>query len=230
MEGFYALFPRSKLMKIVLSLAILVSVAAVLSLPASGCELTRSSNGDDSSTAMVTDRFILKPLTIELKIKPNSSNPEIEQLRARIEAMPEVKDVVFTSQQEALEILRKRLGEDEYLLPADLAWELSPTFNITLEDDASVDEVAARFEDDPVIDTRPSSGGVSHHAEPWSLDLRDDNTFVLSTEDSVSTGTYRIFRDSITLIEETGDLDILEGTVSGTTIQFEAIPGTWTKA
>lgn len=147
-----------------------------------------------------------------------------------IAAVAEVDDVVFTSQEHVLEILRKRLGEDEDLLPADLAWELSPTFDITLKEDADVADVASCFEDEQII--KNSSGtidGISYNYEPWHLELKDDDTFVLRTENGVSTGSYRIFRDAVTLIEESGDLDIFEGVVDGTTIRFEAIPGTWRK-
>lgn len=212
-------------------MTVLVAAAAViiLTMPSAGCELQNESSaaGDEPLTV---DRFVLEPLTIEVMIKPNTSKQKIEQLQGEIEALPEVEDVVFTSQEERLEILRKRLGEDEALLPPDLAWELSPTFRITLKEGSDVDTVAAQIDNDPIIDNSPGGNdGVRHHSEPWHLELKDDDTFVLRTESGVTTGTYRIFRDSITLIEESGDFNIYEGEVDGTDIRFEAIPGIWKK-
>ncbi|RJQ45055.1 MAG: hypothetical protein C4534_05605 [Gaiellales bacterium] len=211
----------------IISLATVLLALAAFILPAVGCEL----DGSEGKTAPLTvDRFVLKPLTIEVMIRPDATMADLERLKEEIEAMPEVEEVVFTSQEERLEILRKRLREDEDLLPPEVALELSPTLGITISEDADVDDVAGRIAEDGIIDSTPgTTDGISHHTEPWRLELKDDDTFVLRTEEGVISGAYRIFRDSITLIEESGGTDILEGEISGTTIRFEAIPGTWEK-
>lgn len=196
----------------------------------SGCAGEEGGSAGATGDVVTVDRFILRPLTIEVKIKPNTSRPEIDGLRAEIEEREDIEEVNYTSQEDALEILRKRLGDDENLLPPDLAWELSPTFEITLKEDADVVAVADELAQKRIVDNSPGSrDGVSYETVPWRLELRNDETFILRMSEAELTGSYKIFRDSITLIEETGEYGVYEGEIDGTSIKFEAFPGTWEK-
>lgn len=215
---------QKSMKKIVLILLFLVVIAYA------GCAAEEQDKTGIYSSTVTVDRFVLEPDTIELLIKPNTSQPEVDRLGERIKAMPEVEDVVFISQEEELERLREQLGEDEDILPADLAWELPLSYEITLEDEADVEAVAARFAGDPIIDNDPgTTSGIRHNRKAWRLELKSDDTFTLMRDSDEITGTYRIYRDSIALIEESGELGVFEGEITGTTIRFDAFPGTWEK-
>lgn len=208
--------------------ALVVSVA--ISFFLGGCAAGDNGTTTGAAAALTVDRFVLQPVTVTVRIIPNATRPEIDSLRKRIEEDDAVGEVLFTSQQEALEILRKRLGDDADLLPPDLAWELSPTFEITLDTDADIEEFAAEVSREKIVDNSPGAmDGVEYNLEPWHLELKDDETFVLVMGERELTGSYKIFRDSITLIEATGEQGVFEGEITGTSIRFEAFPGVWEK-
>jgi hypothetical protein len=207
-----------------------VSVLATALLFVAGCAGDDAGDSETSTTVVTVDRFILQPVTMEVMLKPNISQPEIDSMVEEIEGRDDVEEVLYTSQEEVLEILRKRLGDDKDLLPADLAWELSPTVEITLNEDADIEAIALELADDPIVDNSPGTkDGVEYQVEPWRLELRNDETFLLFMDDKELTGSYKIFRDSIALVEETGEFGIYEGEITGTAIKFEAFPGTWEK-
>jgi hypothetical protein len=206
------------------------ALAVLILMLVAGCAADNGGSADTSTAAVTVDRFVLQPVTIAVMVKPNTSQPQIDGLRDQIEARDDVEEVAYTSQEEALAKLRKRLGDDQDLLPADLAWELSPMIEITLKENADIEAVARELVENTLVDNSPGKkDGVEYETEPWHLKLMSDESFELQMGDSLLSGSYKIYRGSITLIEETGEYGVFEGEITGTSIKFEAFPGIWEK-
>lgn len=107
-------------------------------------------------------------LEIEVFIKNTATQDEINQLGAEIQAMPEVDTVYFISKDEALERMRKQLGENADMLDAMSGNPLPASYQIRLKDPQNLKEVAERFYDNPVVDNTPGKDppdGVKYGGE-----------------------------------------------------------------
>lgn len=105
-------------------------------------------------------------LEVEVFIKNTASPDQINELGDEIRAMPEVKDVVFVSKEEALERLRESLKGHEDVLDALSGNPLPPSYEITLKDPQKIEDVASRFFENPVVDNSPGThDGVKYGGE-----------------------------------------------------------------
>jgi cell division transport system permease protein len=102
---------------------------------------------------------------IEVFIKDdvNGNNTQLDQLRAKIQAMPEVKSSTYISKDEALQRFRQRFGDRIVNnLPIN---PLPASFQIQVKDAGQVDMVARRFFNDPMVDNDPGThDGVKYAA------------------------------------------------------------------
>lgn len=105
-------------------------------------------------------------LRVEVFMKNTASPEKIQELGQEIEAMPEVRDVEFISKEDALNKLRESLEGHEDLLEAISGNPLPPSYVITLRDPDSIDTVATRFFDNPLVDNSPGThDGVKYAKE-----------------------------------------------------------------
>lgn len=119
-------------------------------------------------------------LEIEVFIKNTASPEEIGQLGDEIRVMPEVKEVVYISKEEALERLRQSLKGHEDVLEALSGNPLPPSYEILLKDPAKIEEVASRFFDNPVVDNSPGThDGVKYGGETSERVLRVTTIFLI---------------------------------------------------
>jgi cell division transport system permease protein len=123
---------------------------------------------------LVTDRnlnqgatSLKNRVTIEVFIRNDATPDEQNQLEARIKAMSEVKTYEFISKEQALKDFEERLGPKGKSILANLSTNPLPaSFRIQVKDANQVDEVAARFFDDPVVDNEPGpTDGVKYAAK-----------------------------------------------------------------
>lgn len=119
-------------------------------------------------------------LEIEVFIKNTASPYEVDQLGDEIRAMPEVKEVVFISKEEALERLRGSLKGHEDVLDALSGNPLPPSYEILLKDPEKIEMVASRFFDNPVVDNSPGShDGVKYGGETSERVLKVTTIFLI---------------------------------------------------
>ncbi|MHB1002237.1 MAG: permease-like cell division protein FtsX [Thermoleophilia bacterium] len=114
-------------------------------------------------------------LEIEVFIKNTATQDEINDLGAEIQGMPEVDTVYFISKDEALERMRKQLGENADMLDAMSGNPLPASYQIRLKDPQNLKEVAERFYDNPVVDNTPGKDppdGVKYGGETSERVLR----------------------------------------------------------
>ncbi|MEK6535954.1 MAG: permease-like cell division protein FtsX, partial [Actinomycetota bacterium] len=88
-------------------------------------------------------------LEVEVFIKNTASPDQINELGDEIRAMPEIRQVVFVSKEEALARLRKNLEGHEDVLDALSGNPLPPSYEMTLKDPNQIGEVASRFYENP---------------------------------------------------------------------------------
>lgn len=114
-------------------------------------------------------------LEIEVFIKNTATQDEINELGAEIQGMPEVDTVYFISKDEALERMRKQLGENADMLEAMSGNPLPASYQIRLQDPQNLKAVAERFYDNPVVDNTPGKDppdGVKYGGETSERVLR----------------------------------------------------------
>jgi cell division transport system permease protein len=123
---------------------------------------------------------IKSKLEIEVFIKNTASPTEINRLGDEIRAMPEVKDVTFISKDEALERLRESFKGHEDVLDALQGNPLPPSYEITLKDADTIEMVATRFFDMPIVDHDPGThNGVKYGGETSEKVLKVTTYFLI---------------------------------------------------
>ncbi len=91
-------------------------------------------------------------ITVYLVADPDPDATEVKDMTAEITSWPEVKSVVYVSKVDALESLKADFKDNPEILENLTSNPLPASFEIALVDPQTVDEVAARFEGDPIVD------------------------------------------------------------------------------
>jgi cell division transport system permease protein len=91
-------------------------------------------------------------ITVYLATDPDPSADEISAMQTEIMGWPEVKSSVFVSKQEALDRLREDFKDNPEILEGLTGNPLPASFEISLVDPKSVNEVAARFDGRSMVD------------------------------------------------------------------------------
>jgi len=91
-------------------------------------------------------------ITVYLKTDPDPEPDQIKVMQVEIMSWPEVKSSVFVSKEDALDRLREEFKDNQELLDNLTGNPLPASFEITVEDPQTVDTVAARFDDNPIVD------------------------------------------------------------------------------
>ncbi|MFA6001410.1 MAG: permease-like cell division protein FtsX [Thermoleophilia bacterium] len=119
------------------------------------------------------------PPEIEVFVKNTATPVSIQGLGREIEAMPEARNVVFVSKEEALQRLRESLAGHEEVLDALSGNPLPPSFVITLRGPENIDAMASRFFNNPLVDNTPGThDGVKYSSSFWQD--YDNNTKIVS--------------------------------------------------
>ena len=121
---------------------------------------------------LVTDKNLKEGTTsltnrVEIEVFIKGAPPQqsaIDALRAKIRAMPEVKNFTYVSQAQALNDLEKMLGPNYKEIVSNLQNNPLPaSYKIFVKNPNDVDRVAARFFNDPNVDNDPgTTDGVSY--------------------------------------------------------------------
>jgi len=92
-------------------------------------------------------------ITVYLKTKPvDPSDEEVAALRDEISEWPEVRNVRFISKEEGLEQMKKDYADHPEIFENLSSNPLPGKFEISLVDPQTVDIVAARFDENPIVD------------------------------------------------------------------------------
>ena len=91
-------------------------------------------------------------ITVYLVADPDPDATAVKEMTAEITSWPEVKSVVYVSKVDALESLKEDFKDNPEILENLTSNPLPASFEIALVDPQTVDEVAARFEGDPIVD------------------------------------------------------------------------------
>jgi len=91
-------------------------------------------------------------ITVYLKTSPDPTQDQIDALQTQIMSWKEVKTSVPVSKQEALDRLKKDFEKDPEILQGLTGNPLPASFEITLVNPQTVNEVAARFSGNPIVD------------------------------------------------------------------------------
>lgn len=144
----------------------IMSLAAVLtvfiSMAILGLVLVMQDNLNSGATSLKNR------VMIEVFIKKGTGPNEIKAMEERIADMPEVKNYRFITEEQALKEFEERLGDNADQLLANLTTNPLPaSFRIFVKDADTVDKVAARFFDDPIVDNSApgKTDGVSYAKE-----------------------------------------------------------------
>ena len=120
---------------------------------------------------LVTDRNLNEGATslknrvlIEVFVKDDATAEQLQAFEQRVNAMSEVKNVVFVSKEEALKRFRESFGDR---ITANLPVNPLPaSYEIYVKDADEVDTVAARFYDDPIVaNSSGTKDGVQYAAK-----------------------------------------------------------------
>ena len=121
---------------------------------------------------LVTDKNLKEGTTsltnrVEVEVFVKGAPPQqasIDALRAKIAAMPEVKNFTYVSQAQALQNLKNMLGKNADQIINNLQSNPLPaSYKIFVKNPNDVDAVAARFFNDPNVDNDPgTTDGVSY--------------------------------------------------------------------
>jgi cell division transport system permease protein len=121
---------------------------------------------------------------IEVFISDNASQAQVDALKAKIEALPQLKNFQYISKEEALQEFKKRLGADADQILANLVGNPLPaSYRIYVKDPNTVDAVAAKFFNDPAVDNDPGT----HDGVRWA---QATVRRMLGTIDLVTTGMW----------------------------------------
>lgn len=144
----------------------IMSLAAVLtvfiSMAILGMVLVMQDNLNSGATSLKNR------VMIEVFIKKGTGPNEIKAMEDRIAAMSEVKNYRFITEEQALKEFEERLGDNADQLLANLTTNPLPaSFRIFVKDADTVDKVAARFFEDPIVDNSApgKTDGVSYAKE-----------------------------------------------------------------
>jgi cell division transport system permease protein len=91
-------------------------------------------------------------ITVYLKSDPDPEPDQITAMEADIISWAEVKECVFVSKSDALERMKEWFADNPEVLDNLSGNPLPASFEITLADPQTVDVVAARFKDNPIVD------------------------------------------------------------------------------
>jgi cell division transport system permease protein len=91
-------------------------------------------------------------ITVYLVADPDPDATAVKEMTAEITSWPEVKSVVYVSKVDALESLKEDFKDNPEILENLTSNPLPASFEIALVDPQTVDEVAGRFEGDPIVD------------------------------------------------------------------------------
>jgi cell division transport system permease protein len=91
-------------------------------------------------------------ITVYLKTAPDPTQDQIDALQTQILSWKEVKTSQFVSKQDALDRLRKDFEKDPEILEGLTGNPLPASFEITLVNPQSVNDVAARFSGNAIVD------------------------------------------------------------------------------
>lgn len=91
-------------------------------------------------------------ITVYLKTDPDPTTDQIDAMQTEILGWPEVKSSVFVSKQDALARLKEDFKDNPEILEGLTGNPLPASFEISLVDPQSVDEVAARFDGKTIVD------------------------------------------------------------------------------
>jgi cell division transport system permease protein len=89
---------------------------------------------------------------ITIFLKDSATADEIEAMQKEIVALPTVKDSTFVSKEEALRRLREDLKDHPEILESLSGNPLPASFEVSLRDPQTVDQVAGQFEGRPIVD------------------------------------------------------------------------------
>jgi cell division transport system permease protein len=91
-------------------------------------------------------------ITVYLVADPDPDATAVKDMTTEITSWPEVKSVVYVSKVDALESLKEQFKDDPQILENLTSNPLPASFEIALVDPQTVDEVAARFDGNPIVD------------------------------------------------------------------------------
>jgi cell division transport system permease protein len=91
-------------------------------------------------------------ITVYLKTNPDPEPDQITAMQSDITSWTEVKNCVYVSKADALARMKEWFKDSPEVLDSLSGNPLPASFEITLADPQTVDEVAARFEGDPIVD------------------------------------------------------------------------------
>jgi cell division transport system permease protein len=91
-------------------------------------------------------------ITVYLKSDPDPEPDQITAMESDIISWTEVKECVFVSKSDALERMKEWFADNPEVLDNLSGNPLPASFEITLADPQTVDIVAARFKDNPIVD------------------------------------------------------------------------------
>lgn len=94
-----------------------------------------------------------KQLEIEVFLKDEASPQALQELQNKISSWKEVESVTYISKEEALERFKQRYKDHPELIENLPGNPLPASFVIRLKDPQQVEEVAKRFEGNPVVDS-----------------------------------------------------------------------------
>ena len=120
---------------------------------------------------LVTDRNLKEGTTslknrveIEVFIKDSATDQQVNDMRQRVQALPQLKSFQFITKEQALEDFKKTLGPNANEVLSNLTVNPLPrSFKIFVKDPSQVDQVASQFFNDPIVDNDPGThNGVTY--------------------------------------------------------------------
>jgi len=91
-------------------------------------------------------------ITVYLKNDPDPEPDQISAMQSEIAGWTEVKECIFVSKADALERMKEWFKDNPEVLDSLSGNPLPASFEIALADPQTVDVVAARFADNPIVD------------------------------------------------------------------------------
>ncbi len=91
-------------------------------------------------------------ITVYLKTNPDPTPEQVTAMQAEIVKWPEVKNCTYVTKEDALDRMKEWFKDNPEVLENLTSNPLPASFDIALVDPQTVKEVAARFEDNPIVD------------------------------------------------------------------------------